>query len=124
MNDVRLNWKKINKTLSSVRRYALDRAPTIEELRALVRYPEMRVEITAFVMVSSGIHVGAWDYLTIKNVQAIERDGKVMAAKLIVYEAEVEEYTTFITPEAYDSIQRILGRVGLWGRLPYASTIA
>lgn len=27
MNDVTLNWKKINKTLPSMRRYALDRAP-------------------------------------------------------------------------------------------------
>ena len=41
MNDVSLNWKKINKTLPSTRRYALDRAPTIEEIRRLLRYPDI-----------------------------------------------------------------------------------
>lgn len=108
MNDVTLNWKKINKTLPSFRRYALDRAPALEELRRLIRYPDMRVEVVVLVMVSSAVRVGAWDYLKIRNVRPIERDGKVISARLIVYEGEPEEYVTFITPEAYDSIQHYL----------------
>jgi hypothetical protein len=108
MNDVTLNWKKINKTLPSFRRYALDRAPAVEELRKLIRYPDMRVEVVVLVMVSSAIRVGAWDYLKIRDLKTIERDGKAIAAKLTVYEGEPEEYFTFITPEAYDSIQRYL----------------
>jgi hypothetical protein len=32
MNDVVLNWKKIRRMLPTIRRYALDRVPTLEEL--------------------------------------------------------------------------------------------
>lgn len=83
MNDVTLNWKKINKTLPSFRRYALDRAPAVEELRRLIRYPDMRVEVVVLVMISSAIRVGAWDYLKIRNVKPIERDGKAIAAEVV-----------------------------------------
>lgn len=108
MNDVTLNWKKINKTLPSIRRYALDRAPSLEELRRLTHYPDMRVETIVLVMASSGIRVGAWDYLRIGNIQPVERDGETVAAKLTVYEGEPEQYFTFITPEAYNSLERYL----------------
>jgi hypothetical protein len=33
MSDVNLNWKKIRRILPLARRYALDRVPTIEEIR-------------------------------------------------------------------------------------------
>ena len=33
MNDISLNWKKIRRFLPSGRRYAMDRIPTIEEIR-------------------------------------------------------------------------------------------
>ncbi|MGA3108108.1 MAG: hypothetical protein ABSD99_01405 [Candidatus Bathyarchaeia archaeon] len=102
MNDVTLNWKKINKKIPSFRRYALDRAPAVEELRRLIRYPDMRVEVVVLVMVSSAIRVGAWDYLKIRGLKSLDRDGKAIAARLTVYEGEPEEYVTFITPEAYD----------------------
>jgi hypothetical protein len=32
MNDIVLNWKKIRRMLPTIRRYALDRVPTLEEL--------------------------------------------------------------------------------------------
>lgn len=33
MSDVQLNWKKIQRVLPRARRYALDRVPTVDELR-------------------------------------------------------------------------------------------
>jgi hypothetical protein len=36
MNDVSLNWKKIRRVLPRARRYALDRIPTVEEIREIV----------------------------------------------------------------------------------------
>jgi hypothetical protein len=36
MNDVVLNWKKIRRMLPTIRRYALDRVPTLEELREIL----------------------------------------------------------------------------------------
>ena len=36
LNDVFLNWKKIKRILPTIRRYALDRVPTLEELRGIL----------------------------------------------------------------------------------------
>jgi integrase len=57
-------------------------------------------------MTSSGIRVGAWDYLRWKHVKPIEKNGNTIAAKLIVYPGENEEYFTFITPEAYFELEK------------------
>ena len=60
-------------------------------------------------MLSSGIRLGAWDYLKWKHIIPIygsNSDGKdVKAAKIIVYAGEDEEYFSFITPEAYVSLK-------------------
>ena len=57
-------------------------------------------------MASSGIRLGAWDYLRWKDIQPIERQGKVVAAKIIVYAGDDEEYFSFITAEAYNELQK------------------
>jgi hypothetical protein len=36
-------------------------------------------------MASSGIRLGAWDYLRWGDIRPIEIDGKIVAAKIIVY---------------------------------------
>jgi hypothetical protein len=36
-------------------------------------------------MASSGIRVGAWDFLKWKHIIPIQKNGQVIAAKLIVY---------------------------------------
>ena len=57
-------------------------------------------------MVSSGIRIGAWDYLQWKHVTPIlDEKGQTIAAKLLVYAGDPEEYYSFITPEAYDSLK-------------------
>ena len=56
-------------------------------------------------MASSGIRIGAWDYLKWKHVTPIKNEkGQIIAAKIIVYAGDVEEYYSFITPEAYNSL--------------------
>jgi hypothetical protein len=40
MNDVPLNWKKIRRVLPNARRYALDRVPTVEEIRVCYKHAE------------------------------------------------------------------------------------
>jgi integrase len=106
MNDIMLPWKRITKGLPKGRRYADDRAPTIEEIHKIIEYPDRRIRPIVFTMVSSGIRLGAWDYLKWKNVIPIEKEGKVIAAKLIVYQGEPEEYFTFMTPEAYLELEK------------------
>jgi hypothetical protein len=45
------------------RRYANDRAPTIEEIGKMAGYPDRRIKPIVFTMVSSGIRIGSFDYL-------------------------------------------------------------
>src|SRR4029078_2900369 len=52
-------------------------------------------------MASSGIRLGAWDYLRWGHINPIKRDDMVFAAKIIVYAGDDEEYFSFLTPEAY-----------------------
>jgi len=56
-------------------------------------------------MVSSGIRVGAWDYLKWGNIVPINKNDSLVAAKMIVYAGEPDEYFTFITAEAYFALE-------------------
>jgi integrase len=103
--DIAVNWKKITRGLPKVRRYAEDRAPTIEEIQKLCEYPDRRIKSIIYVMVSSGIRLGAWDYLRWGHIKPVEKAGKTIG-KVIVYSGDEEEYFTFITPEAYDEVKK------------------
>jgi integrase len=87
-------------------RAANDRAPTIEEISKIIEYPDRRIKVIIYTMASSGIRVGAWDYLKWKHIIQIQKNGQAIAAKLIVYAGETEEYFTFISPEAYNELEK------------------
>lgn len=105
MNDIVLPWKKITRGLPKGRKWADDRAPTLAEIRKLVEYPDRRIRAIVCTMVSSGIRVGAWDYLKWGHVTPIEREGQLVAGRLLVYAGEEEQYATYITPEAYRALE-------------------
>ena len=107
MNDIELNWKKISRGLPRAGKAANDRAPAKEEIQKLIEYPDRRIKPVVYTMVSSGIRIGAWDYLKWKHVIPLFNDTEddILAAKLIVYDGDEEQYFTFITPEAYKSLK-------------------
>ena len=106
MADVPIQWKKITRGLPKSRKYADDRAPTINEIQSICEYPDRRIKAIVYIMTSSGIRLGAWDYLKLKHIQPIEREGKIAGAKIIVYAGEEDEYFSFITPEAYYELEK------------------
>jgi hypothetical protein len=53
MNDVVVNWKKIRRMLPTIRSYALDRVPTLEELREILDAADIRGKALTLVLVSS-----------------------------------------------------------------------
>lgn len=108
MNDLTLNWKRISKGLPRAKNSSNDRALTVEEIRKLVEYPDRRIKPVVYAMASGGFRLGAWDYLQWKHVSPIVNDKggeEIIAAKLLVYADEPEDYYTFITPEAYSALK-------------------
>ena len=59
MNDILIPWKKITRGLPKGRKFADDRAPTIEEIHRLIEYPDRRIKAMVYTMASSGIRLGA-----------------------------------------------------------------
>ncbi len=109
MNDVAgINWKKISRVMPSVRKFGLDRAPTIEELRLLLSDSDLRFQAILLTMASSGIRIGAWGGLDWGHVQPIEKDREMIAAKLRVYAGDPEEYMAFMSAEAYRKLQQYM----------------
>lgn len=106
MSDIPIPWKKITRGLPKVRRFADDRAPTIEEIQKICEYPDRRMKAIIYIMSSSGIRLGAWDCLQWKHIIPIEKNGNIIAAKIIVYPGDHEEYFSFITPEAYYELEK------------------
>ena len=104
--DLNITWKKVTKGLPKARQSSNDRAPTVEEIRKIVDYPDRRIKPIIYTMVSSGIRLGAWDYLKWKHVKPISNDeGKIVAARLEVYAGDVEEYYSFVNIEAFNALK-------------------
>jgi integrase len=106
MNNIVLNWKIISKGLPSGPESSNDRIPTLDEILELIKYPDRRIKPIAYTMISSGIRVGSWDWLKWKHIiPSYDKNAEVIAAKIIVYNGEPEQYFSFITPEAYNSLK-------------------
>lgn len=104
--DISVPWKKITRGLPRGRNYADDRIPTIEEIQKILDYPDRRIRAIIYTMASSGIRLGAWDYLKWGNVRPITQEDEIVAAKIIVYAGEDEQYFSFISKEAYMALKK------------------
>ncbi len=104
-HDIELSWKKITNIMPMGKRFANDRAPTHQEIGKIIEYPDRRIKPLVLVTCSSGIRIGAWKYLKWKHIEPIKKDDRIVAAKIIVYGGENEQYFSFMTPEAFLSLQ-------------------
>ena len=107
MNNILLNWKYIRKGVPKGRKSAIDRIPEFSEIKKLLHASDIRLKPIISVMLSSGIRVGAWQELKWRHVTPIkdEKSENIVAAKLLVYPGDEEEYYTFMTPEAYNALK-------------------
>jgi hypothetical protein len=55
--DLDIPWKKVTRGLPKGRQAANDRAPTIEEIRKLVEYPDRRIKPIVYTMASFAIYI-------------------------------------------------------------------
>jgi hypothetical protein len=80
-----VNWKLVTRGMPRGKHAANDRAPTIEEIKKLLEYPDRRIKPIVLMMISSGIQIGVFDYLKFKHIIPLkDEDGKIIAAKMIV----------------------------------------
>jgi integrase len=89
MNDAPLNWKKIKRVLPKVRRYALDRIPTIDEIQSIVEVADIRGKALTLILISSGIREGAIEQLKVSDYTRIKGIGR-----LTIYKGDPERYVT------------------------------
>ncbi len=104
MNDIILNWKKINKfALGSNIPKLQNRAYTHEEIKQTVDYSDHRVRTMFLVLASTGVKVGGLRHIKLKDLV-----DKGDVYKLTVYPGDDEEYFTFTTPESKTAIDNYL----------------
>ena len=71
---------------------------------------------------TGGLREGAIESLRISDYSPIYSDGKVIAGKIIAYNGEPERYTTFITPEALNALEKDLEFRRDHGEIPGAKS--
>ena len=103
--DIPIPWKKLVRGMPKGRRYANDRAPTLDEIKRVLSYPDRRIKPIVCVMSSSGIRLSAWDYLKWKHIIPMLRNGRIAAAKILVYAEDDDEHFSFISQEAFEALQ-------------------
>ena len=97
-----INWRLISKGIKKGNQVSEDRPPTIEEIKRLMEYPDVRIKAIVSIMISSGIRSGSWDYMKWKDITPVKENERVVAAKLNAFNTKTNRYyLTFITPEAY-----------------------
>lgn len=95
-SDVELRWGKINRLKPTrVKKTGKEAWLTSEIQKMLSFTSELRTKTVVHFLAASGIRIGALDGLKMKHISQIE-DCKCIT----VYEGEIEEYVTFLTPEA------------------------
>ena len=105
MADLQIPWAKIARGIPRAKRFTDDRAPTLQEIHRISEYPDRRIKPAVYTMASTGIRVGAWDYLKYGHITPMERDGKLVCARVVVYAETPDWYVTFMTPEAYREVE-------------------
>ena len=105
MNDVLLNWKKINRFIGSLVRTVKDRAYTKQEIQQLLEKCDERKKVMILLQTSAGLRVGALPYLELKHLTKLD---KYKTYKLVVYDGTPDEYCCFCTPECRTAIDNYL----------------
>lgn len=100
-----IEWKNVTKAMPRGLGAADDRAPTLEEIQELLKFPDRRIKPMVLTLVSSGIRIGAFETLKWKHITPVIRNNETIAAKILVYAGDREQYYSFLTPEAYNAVK-------------------
>jgi integrase len=102
-----VGWKLVSKAIPRGLKTSDDRSPTLEEIQKLLEYPDRRIKPLVLTLVSSGIRIGAFETLKWKHITPMNQkdSGETIAAKILVYPGDREQYYSFVSPECYASLK-------------------
>jgi len=96
-NDIELRWKKIHRLFPAKVKKTGTRMWTTEDIRIMLSsVRDLRQKALIHFLAASGVRRGAIPELKLRHLQEMP-DG---CRSVLVYEGSLEEYTTFIHPEA------------------------
>jgi hypothetical protein len=84
MNDIILNWRKINKLMPHGNDNAADEAYTREQIKKMLEYSDLRAKIPILFMASSGMRLGGFQGLTDGCITPVHDDEKVESYLLLM----------------------------------------
>ena len=108
MNDIALNWKKINKFARMEDDKTLrqkDRAYTHQEIQQMLGQSNEKVRAIILLLASSGVRVGAISSLCMRHLTRISQYNLY---QLLIYAGHKDQYITFCTPEGAKAIDSYL----------------
>ncbi len=106
-NDIDLKWKKIRRLFpAKVKKTGRDAWSTQDIKTMLSHSINIRNRALVLFLASSGIRVGALVDMKMRNLI----DMPLGCKAVLVYEDSTEEYWTFITPEASESLERYIAK--------------
>lgn len=105
MNDILLNWKKLNKFKGKHRSVAEDKPYSRQQIKTLLEYATLRDKAIILLMSSAGLRRGALPMLKVQDLTIIPQ---YQLYKIRVYAREEEEYFTYCTPECSRVIDQYL----------------
>ena len=120
MNDILLNWTKINKLLPRSDLAADDEAYSREDIQKMLNYTDLRGKVIILLLSSSGMRLGGLAELRVGDITPIydknDPNNHVLAAHVRVYATSADyAYDTFITLETWGFYQQYLDLRRSWG---------
>ena len=104
-NDIDLNWRKIKRLYPApVKRSGSSAYSTDDVKKMLEISPQLRNKAIIHFLASSGVRIGSLPELKLKHIRDMPLDCKMIT----VYEDSIEEYQTFLTPEASKALDDYL----------------
>ncbi len=125
-NEILVPWTKYSKLIHKGKTTKRDREYRLEEIRLLLPIASLHLQVPILFMCSSGVRIGAFDYLRVGHVRPVYRingqltvtdvdalpfqDGvytlplgaEIVCGVMTIYSEEIgDEYDTLVTKEAY-----------------------
>lgn len=83
--DLDINWKKITKGLPKARQAANDRAPTLEEIRKIVEYPDRQTPNTIQQLIDLiQLYLFLSSYFPLLRLQLVQSSNQAHNARILV----------------------------------------